>query len=95
MLGLEARADLKAHDRGQSRLSPAQRFLEELREGWESIRIEPHEFIEAGEDVVVPLTIHGRGRDGSSCGLARPRFQVIERVFNRRPPSIPIACPVT
>jgi ketosteroid isomerase-like protein len=31
---------------------------------WESSRIEPHEFIEAGEHVVVPWTFHAAGRDG-------------------------------
>ena len=31
---------------------------------WESSRIEPQEFIEAGEHVVVPWAFHGMGRDG-------------------------------
>jgi SnoaL-like domain len=34
------------------------------RENFESSRIEPHEFIEAGEHVVVPWTFHAVGRDG-------------------------------
>ena len=42
----------------------ARRVLEEMRETFESARLEPHEFIEAGDLVVVPLTMHGRGRDG-------------------------------
>ena len=42
----------------------ARRFWDELREHWESIRVEPEEFIEVGEHVVVPLTTYGRGRDG-------------------------------
>jgi ketosteroid isomerase-like protein len=42
----------------------ARRVVEEIRETWESARLEPHEFIEAGDLVVVPLTMHGRGRDG-------------------------------
>jgi ketosteroid isomerase-like protein len=33
-------------------------------EDWESVWIEPHEFIEAGEHVVVPWTMHAVGRDG-------------------------------
>jgi ketosteroid isomerase-like protein len=33
-------------------------------ESWESLRVEPHEFIEAGDLVVVPNTGHLRGRDG-------------------------------
>ena len=31
---------------------------------WESLRFEPEEVIDAGEDVVVPWTLHARGRDG-------------------------------
>jgi ketosteroid isomerase-like protein len=33
-------------------------------DAWESVRIELDEFIEAGEYVVVPLTMYGTGRDG-------------------------------
>jgi ketosteroid isomerase-like protein len=45
-------------------LDQVRRFLEELTEYWESIRNEPHEFIAAGDLVVVPMTGHARGRDG-------------------------------
>ena len=38
--------------------------LSELTEGFESVQIEPHEFIEVGEHVVVPWTAHMVGRDG-------------------------------
>ena len=38
--------------------------LSELTEGFESVQIEPHEFIEAGEHIVVPWTAHLVGRDG-------------------------------
>ena len=41
-----------------------QRFWAEFAEGWESVRIEPDEFIQTGDDVVVPLTVHLTGRDG-------------------------------
>ena len=41
-----------------------QRFWAEFAEGWESVRIEPHEFIEKGDDVVVPWTMRLTGRDG-------------------------------
>ena len=41
-----------------------QRFWAEFAENWESVRIEPHEFIESGEHVVVPWTMHAVGRDG-------------------------------
>jgi ketosteroid isomerase-like protein len=40
------------------------RFWDEFAEGWESQRIEPHEFIEVADDVVVPWTLHAKGRDG-------------------------------
>jgi ketosteroid isomerase-like protein len=50
--------------RGVLGLDQARRFVEEIRETSESTRLEPHEFIEAGDLVVVPLTMHGRGRDG-------------------------------
>ena len=45
-------------------LDQMRRFMDDLAENWESLRIEPHEFIEAGEHVVVPWTIHAAGRDG-------------------------------
>jgi ketosteroid isomerase-like protein len=38
--------------------------LSELTEGFESVRIEPHEFIGVGDHVVVPLTAHIVGRGG-------------------------------
>ena len=38
--------------------------LEQFAENWEFLRGEPHEFIEAGDLVVVPWTLHGRGREG-------------------------------
>ena len=40
------------------------RTLREFREAWESARVEPHEFIEAGDLVVVPSTVHLKGRGG-------------------------------
>jgi ketosteroid isomerase-like protein len=39
-------------------------FWNEITDSWESVRIEPREFIEAGEHVVVPWTMHLTGRDG-------------------------------
>ena len=38
--------------------------VEQFAENWESLRGEPHEFIEAGDIVVVPWTLHGKGREG-------------------------------
>ena len=45
-------------------LDQVRHVLMEFAGNWESIRIEPHEFIEAGDLVVVPNTGHLRGRDG-------------------------------
>jgi ketosteroid isomerase-like protein len=42
----------------------ARQVMREMRETWESALLEPHEFIEAGDLVVVPWALHGRGRDG-------------------------------
>ena len=39
-------------------------FWAEITDSWESAQIEAHEFIEAGEHVVVPWTMHLTGRDG-------------------------------
>lgn len=71
--------------RGVYGLDRLRRFLEEFAESWESVRFEPHEFIEAGDLVVVPQTTHARGRDGIEL-VARPtlvwtvREGTIERV---------------
>ena len=45
-------------------LDQLRRALEDFAGYWESLRIEPHEFIEAGDLVVVPNTGHLSGRDG-------------------------------
>jgi hypothetical protein len=34
------------------------------RADWDSIHLEPEEFIEAGDHIVVPTAVHGVGRDG-------------------------------
>jgi ketosteroid isomerase-like protein len=39
-------------------------FLDEFSGNWKSFRIEPQEFIETGDQVVVPWTAHLVGRDG-------------------------------
>jgi ketosteroid isomerase-like protein len=41
-----------------------QSFSSQFAEDWESVWIEPHEFVEADEHVVVPWTMHAVGRDG-------------------------------
>ena len=45
-------------------LDQMRRRLEEFFETWESARLEAHEFIEAGDLVVVPGTQHVKGRGG-------------------------------
>ena len=54
-------------------LDQARRNFAEFAESWESIRVEPREFIEAGDLVVVPWTVHVRGRDGIEV-VSRPTF---------------------
>jgi ketosteroid isomerase-like protein len=39
-------------------------FWTEFAKGWESVRIEPQDFIAAGDQVVVPWTMRAVGRDG-------------------------------
>ena len=50
--------------RGVFGLDQIRRVTQEFRETWESARMEPHEFIEAGDLVVVPGTQHAKGRGG-------------------------------
>jgi ketosteroid isomerase-like protein len=50
--------------RGVFGLDQIRRVMEEYLETWESARLEPHEFIEAGDLVVVPGTQHLKGRGG-------------------------------
>src|SRR5262245_33036116 len=50
--------------RGVYRAERAQRVVSEFYESWESARIEPHGFIDAGQHVVVSPTAHWVGRDG-------------------------------
>jgi ketosteroid isomerase-like protein len=50
--------------RGVFGLDQVRRLVGEFSETWESVRLEPHEFIEAGDLVVVPATQHLKGRGG-------------------------------
>ena len=50
--------------RGVYGLDQARRVLGGFRETWESALLEPHEFIEAGDLVVVPGTQYVKGRGG-------------------------------
>jgi ketosteroid isomerase-like protein len=50
--------------RGVFGLDQVRRIWEEFAASWESFRIEPHEFIEVGDHVVVPGTGHMVGREG-------------------------------
>jgi ketosteroid isomerase-like protein len=50
--------------RGLYRLDQMGEYFRQLTEGWESLRFEADEFIEAGDEVVTPNTLHAQGRDG-------------------------------
>jgi ketosteroid isomerase-like protein len=50
--------------RGVYRLDQLRRAIDDFVATFESVRFEPDEFIDAGEYVVVPVTVHIRGRDG-------------------------------
>ena len=50
--------------RGVYSLEQMREYFREFTEAWESLRLEPEEFIEVGEDVVMPNTVHAQGRDG-------------------------------
>jgi ketosteroid isomerase-like protein len=50
--------------RGVYRLDQMRAFFVDFLEAFESTRVEPDEFIEAGDLVVVPQTGYLRGRDG-------------------------------
>jgi ketosteroid isomerase-like protein len=61
------------------------RVLSDISGGWESLRVEPHEFIEVGDVVVVPWTTYATGRDGieltsSVTNVWTVRGGAIERV---------------
>jgi ketosteroid isomerase-like protein len=58
---------------GVYRLDQARQNFLEFAEAWESIRIEAHEFIQAGDLVVVPWTVQARGREGIDV-MSRPTF---------------------
>jgi ketosteroid isomerase-like protein len=45
-------------------LEEALDVLEGFSESWESLRFEVGELLEAGEQMVVPITVHVQGRDG-------------------------------
>jgi ketosteroid isomerase-like protein len=53
-----------ADNRGVFSLSETRKWLEESSRLWESVRVEIDEMIPIGEHVVVPHTMHLRGRDG-------------------------------
>jgi hypothetical protein len=60
-------------------------LLAEFAGHWETVWIEPHEFIEAGDLLVVPQTTPGDGRDGIEVVSRRTlvwtiRAGAIERV---------------
>ena len=50
--------------RGIYKLDQARPFFDDFGDTFESIRIEPKEFIEVADDVIVPQTGYTTGRDG-------------------------------
>src|SRR2546422_887928 len=50
--------------RGIYKLDQMRSFFDDFADTFESIRVEPDEFIDTGEHVVVPQTGYIRGRDG-------------------------------
>ncbi|MGZ8666082.1 MAG: nuclear transport factor 2 family protein [Solirubrobacterales bacterium] len=50
--------------RGVYSSDQAQRFIEDYTAAFESVRLETGELIHAGENVLVSLTFHVRGREG-------------------------------
>jgi len=50
--------------RGIYGLDQMQQFWDDFVEPFESSRFEAEDFIEAGDQVIVPTTAHARGRDG-------------------------------
>jgi ketosteroid isomerase-like protein len=58
-------------DIGIYRLDQMPGFIREVAASWESLRLEPDEFIDAGEQVVMPFTVHAQGRDGIAVRQTR------------------------
>ena len=54
----------KSPERGVYGREEVPRFQEAFGGVWESIRWEPEGFIEAGDQLVTPMTTYNRGRDG-------------------------------
>jgi len=50
--------------RGVYKLDQARSFFDDFGDTFESIRVEPSEFIEVDDNVIVPQTGYTRGRDG-------------------------------
>ncbi len=50
--------------RGVYSLDQMRGYFREFVEAWESLRLQVDEFIEARDHVVMPNTLHARGRDG-------------------------------
>ena len=50
--------------RGIYSLDQMGEYFREFTKAWESLRLEADEFIEVGEHVVMPNTLHAQGRDG-------------------------------
>jgi ketosteroid isomerase-like protein len=59
--------------RGVFTLDQLRQFVGDFAESWESVSVEPHQFIESGDLVVVPWTLHAKGRAGIEV-LSRATF---------------------
>jgi ketosteroid isomerase-like protein len=57
--------------RGVYGLDQLRRYLADFAANWTSVQVEPNEFIEAGDLVVVPQTTRALGRNGIEL-VARP-----------------------
>ena len=58
--------------RGVYSLDQMRGYFREFVEAWESLRLQVDEFIEARDHVVMPNTLHARGRAGSKSRLTVP-----------------------
>jgi ketosteroid isomerase-like protein len=54
----------KSFERGVYAREDIPRFQEAFGGVWESVRWEPEEFIDAGDQLITPITSYNRGRDG-------------------------------
>jgi ketosteroid isomerase-like protein len=61
---LDMSRSISPDQRGIIGLDQIGQFWDEIGAHWESHRVEAEKFIETGDQVIVPTTVYGRGRDG-------------------------------